>query len=218
MNDQKKFAVILAGNGASDGAEIHESTLTLYSIVKNGATYEIFAPDIPQHHVVNHITGEEMNESRNVLIEAARIARGNIKPLTEYNAQDFDALILPGGFGVAKNLCSFAFDGVNCTVNPEVADAITKTAELNKPIGALCIAPVVIAKVLGDVQLTIGQDPETAEAVEKFGATHKPTGHGEVVVDLSKKIVTTPCYMLDANIAQIGEGAENVVKAMLELM
>jgi len=216
--NEKKFAIILAGNGVYDGAEIHESTLTMYSIAKNGATYQIFAPDKQQHHVVNHITGEEMNETRNVMVEAARIARGNIKPLTEYNAKDFDALIMPGGFGVAKNLCTFAFDGINCTVDPQVEQAIKATVELNKPVGALCISPVVIAKVLGNVELTIGQDADTAKAVEQFGATHKQTGHGEVVVDTVNKVVTTPCYMLDASIAHIGEGAENVVKAMLEMM
>ena len=124
MSYSKKFAVVLSGSGVFDGAEIHEATLTLYAIVKNGGTYEIFAPDIPQHHVVNHITGEEMNETRNVLIEAARIARGNIKPLSEFNEKDFDAIIFPGGFGAAKNLSSFAFDGINCSVNKDVENSI----------------------------------------------------------------------------------------------
>ena len=104
----KKFAVVLSGSGVFDGAEIHEATLTLFSIMKNGASYEIFAPDIPQHHVINHITGDEMNETRNVLVESARIARGAIKDITDYNAEDFDGLIFPGGFGVAKNLSTVA--------------------------------------------------------------------------------------------------------------
>ena len=218
MNNFKKIAVVLAGSGVFDGAEIHEATLTLYSIIKNGGIYEIFAPDIPQYHVVNHITGEEMKESRNVLIEAARIARGKIKPLSEFIAKDFDAIIFPGGFGVAKNLCSFAFDGINCKINDEVANSIRKMAELKKPIGALCISPVVVAKVLGKVELTIGQDAATAEAVEKMGAIHKKTNHGEVIVDSANKVVTTPCYMLDANIVQIAEGADNVVKAIFDLL
>lgn len=217
MSDTKKFAVILSGNGVFDGAEIHEATMTLYAIVQNGGEYEIFAPDIEQHHVINHITGKEMDETRNVLIEAARIARGNIKPLNEFNKEDFDAIVFPGGFGVAKNLCSFAFDNVDCTVNPEVEKIIKEMAAAGKPIGALCISPVLIARVLGNVTVTIGQDTGTAESIEKLGATHKNRGHGEVVVDEANKIVTTPCYMLDANIAQIAEGADAVVKAIFKL-
>lgn len=217
MSYSKKFAVVLSGSGVFDGAEIHEATLTLYAIVKNGGTYEIFAPDIPQHHVVNHITGEEMNETRNVLIEAARIARGKIKPLSKFNEKDFDAIIFPGGLGAAKNLSSFAFDGVNCSVNKDVENSIKQMADAKKPIGALCISPVILAKILGDVVLTIGQDAGTAEAVASMGATHRKTNHGEVVVDSRYKVVTTPCYMLDASIVQIAEGADNVVKTMMKL-
>ncbi len=217
MSDTKKFAVILSGNGVFDGAEIHEATMTLYAIAKNGGEYEIFAPDIDQHHVINHITGEEMDETRNVLIESARIARGNIKPLSEFNKEDFDAIVFPGGFGVAKNLCSFAFDDVDCTVNSEVEKVIKEMAAAKKPIGALCISPVLIARVLRNVTVTIGQDTGTAESIEKLGATHKNRGHGEVVVDEANKIVTTPCYMLDANITQIADGADAVVKAISKL-
>lgn len=218
MNNQKKIAVILSGSGVYDGAEIHESTLTLYAIMKHNAIYSIFAPDINQHHVINHITGQEMNETRNVLIESARIARGQISPLSKFNAEDYDALILPGGFGAAKNLSDFAFNGADCKVNEEVAAAIRKMISMNKPIGALCIAPVVLVKVLGDVKITIGSDESTAQAVEQMGASHKNTTHGEIVIDEKNKIVTTPCYMLDANIVQICEGAENVVKKILELV
>ena len=213
----KKLAVVLSGNGVFDGAEIHEATLTLYSIEKNGATYEIFAPNIDQHHVINHITGEEMPEKRNVMIEAARIARGKITDLAQFKANDFDALIFPGGFGVAKNLCSFAFDGVNCTVNLDAEKAIRSMIEQKKPVGALCIAPVLLAKILGNVELTIGQDKNTADAIKSMGAKHKDTTHGEVIIDKNLKIVTTPCYMLDANISQIGDGANNIVKAILDL-
>lgn len=214
----KKIAVILSGCGVYDGAEIHEATLTMYGIVKNGAEYKLFAPDIDQHHVVNHFTGEEMKETRNVLVESARIARGKIEPLANFDADTVDGLIFPGGFGAAKNLSSFAFDGPECTVNGEVASAIKAMVSKGKPVGALCISPVILAKVLGDVQVTIGQDAGTAKAVESLGAKHLNTNHGEVAVDEKYKVVTTPCYMLDANIAQIGEGAENVVKAMLKLM
>ncbi len=144
----KKFAVVLSGCGVFDGAEIHEATLTMLAIMKQGAQYEIFAPDIPQHHVINHINGEEMDEVRNVLIESARIARGKIKDLRQYDPNNFDALIFPGGFGAAKNLCDFAFSGADCIINPDVERAILKTAGKNKPIGALCISPVIFAKII----------------------------------------------------------------------
>jgi enhancing lycopene biosynthesis protein 2 len=191
--------------------------MTLYAIMKNGGEYEIFAPDIPQHHVINHITGEEMKETRNVLIESARIARGNIKDLKDFDANNFDAIIYPGGFGVAKNLSSFAFDGADCSVNAEVEKSILAMVKAGKPIGALCISPAVMAKVLQGAELTIGSDKGTAEAIEKMGATHKTTTHGEVVVDEGFKLVTTPCYMLDATILDIADGANNVIKTMMEM-
>ncbi len=218
LSNMKKFAVVLAGCGVYDGSEIHEATFTLYAIVKNGGTYEVFAPDIDQHHVINHLTGEEMNESRNVLVESARIARGNIKPLSEFKPEAYDALIFPGGFGVAKNLSTFAFDGTGCSVNKEAESAILGMKDAGKPIGALCISPVVLARVLGNVNITIGQDAETTRAVESMGATHSKTNHGEVVVDEENKVVTTPCYMLDATIAQVGNGADNLVKAIMKLL
>ncbi len=215
--DKKKIAVILSGCGNKDGAEIHESVMTLWAIHKHGADYQCFAPDIPQHHVLNFITDQEMAENRNVLVESARIARGNIKDLAEYNAGDFDALVIPGGLGVAKNLSTFAFDGPHCLVNEEAERAVRDTAAQGKPIGALCIAPAIIAKILGDVEVTIGQDPGTEAAVVKMGATHSKTTHGEIIVDREKKVVTTPCYMLDARVDQIGEGAENLVMAVLDM-
>jgi len=214
----KNIAVVLSGCGVYDGAEIHESTLTLLAIAQQGAAYQCFAPDIPQAHVVNHLTGDEMDEKRNVLVEAARIARGNIKPLSEYKPADYDAIIFPGGFGAAKNLCTFAFDGPDCSVNPDVEKAIRDTIVAEKPLGALCISPAVIAKVLGDVQLTIGQDQGTADAIETLGATHVKTTHGEIVVDQKYRVITSPCYMLDATINQIADGANNVVAKVLEMV
>jgi enhancing lycopene biosynthesis protein 2 len=211
----KKFAVVLSGSGVYDGAEIHEATLTLLAIKKNGADYTIFAPDIQQHHVINHLTGNEMLETRNVLVESARIARGKISNLNTFKARDFDALIFPGGFGVAKNLSSWAFDGPDCTVNAEVEKAIKDMISLRKPIGALCISPVLLAKVLGNVDVTLGDDDNDAAAIEKTGAKHVITSHGQVVRDPHQAIFTTPCYMLDADIVQIAEGADNVTKAIL---
>ena len=217
MADKPKFAVILSGCGNKDGAEIHESVLTLWALHKHGADYQCFAPDVEQHYVLNFITDEEMAEKRNVLVESARIARGNIKNLKTFKADDFDGLIIPGGLGVAKNLSTFAFEGPDCTVNGDVVRAVQETAAQHKPIGALCIAPAIIAKILGDVVVTIGQDPWTETAIVKMGASHKQTTHGEIVIDKKNKLVTTPCYMLDARVDQIGEGAENLVMALLEM-
>jgi len=215
---KKNFAVILSGCGHQDGAEIHEATLTLWAIHKNGADFQCYAPDIKQHHVLNHMTGQEMNEKRNVLIESARIARGKIASLATFSPESADALIIPGGFGAAKNLSSYAFDGAKCTVNNDVATAIKAMHTAGKPIGALCIAPVIIAKVLGDVTLTIGQDPGTADNLAAMGARHQPTLQGEIVVDRERKIVSTPCYMLNSRLDQIAEGADKLVLAMLDLM
>jgi len=214
----KKFAIILSGSGVFDGAEIHETTMTMLAIMKNGGQYQIFAPDIPQHHVINHMNGEEMNEQRNVLIESARIARGDIKPMSEYNEADFDALIMPGGFGAAKNLSDFAVKGPECSVNKDVEKAIKDTVAAKKPLGAICISPAVVARVLKGVEITIGQDQDTINGLEAMGARHKKTTHGEVIVDEKYNVFSTPCYMLDANILQIWDGAENIVKAMLEKM
>jgi enhancing lycopene biosynthesis protein 2 len=212
------IGVVLSGCGNMDGAEIHESVLTLWAIHKNGADYQCFAPDIPQHHVLNFITGQETGEKRNVLVESARIARGDIKNLREFDADALDAIIFPGGLGAAKNLSTFAFDGPHCAVNAEVERVVKDMAALGKPIGALCIAPAVIAKILGAVEVTVGQDPGASQAVAQMGAVVKKTSHGEIVVDTQNRIVSTPCYMLDARVDQIGEGADNLVQAVIELI
>ncbi len=216
---QKQVAVVLSGCGVFDGAEIHESVLSLLAIEQQGAAYQCFAPDIPQHHVINHLTGDAMDETRSVLVEAARIARGDIKPLAEFEAADFDALLLPGGFGAAKNLSSLAFDGPNCSVDPYLAGAVNAMVDAGKPIGALCISPAVLAKIFEGkaVKLTIGNDPGTVGAIEAMGGQHQETTHGEVVIDERYKLVTSPCYMLDANIGHIAEGAENTVRALLAM-
>jgi enhancing lycopene biosynthesis protein 2 len=218
MKTNKKFAVVLAGCGVYDGAEIHEATLSLLAIDKAGCTYQCFAPDIEQHHVINHISGQEMPEKRNVLIEAARIARGNIKALTEYKAEDFDALVFPGGFGVAKNLSNLAFKGSDCTVNNEVETAVLKTYKLNKPIGALCIAPAVMTRILEGATVTVGNDTETIGTIEKMGGQHQIKNHGQVSIDKKYKLITTPCYMLNATISQIETGAKSVIDSILEML
>ncbi|HZM13407.1 MAG TPA: isoprenoid biosynthesis glyoxalase ElbB [Bacteroidales bacterium] len=213
-----KAAVVLAGCGVYDGAEIHEAVMTLYAIDRIGGTYQVFAPNVKQHHVINHITGEAMNEARNVLTEAARIARGKIKALTEYRVADFDALIFPGGFGVAKNLCTYAVDGTDCHVDRVVEAAIRDTHTAGKPIGALCISPVLITRVLGDVTVTIGNDPSTASDITAMGGRHETKRHGEVSVDKKNRIVTAPAYMLNATITEIARDAEEVIKAIKEMV
>jgi len=218
MATPKKFAVVLSGNGVFDGSEIHEAVMTLYAIDRNDSDYQVFAPDVEQHHVMNHLTGEEMEEKRNVLIESARIARGNAKPLSDYSAKDYDALIIPGGFGAAKNLSSFAFEGTECIVNPELESAIKETHKAGKPIGALCIAPVILARVLDEVVLTVGQDQGTTDALTQMGALAVKTRARDIAVDKDNKIVTNACYMLDSSINDIAKGANKVVKAMLKMM
>ena len=214
----KRFALVLSGCGVYDGAEIHEAVLTMLAIEKAGARYQCFAPDIVQHHVLNHVTGKEMPEKRNVLVESARIARGSIKPLSAFRATDYDALIFPGGFGAAKNLCDWAINGDSCTVNADVEHSIIGMHEAGKPIGAMCIAPVILAKLFKGSDFTTGDDPASEAFIEKMGNKYTQTAHGEVVIDKVRKLFTTPCYMLDATISQISAGTENIVKEMLSVM
>ncbi len=213
----KKVAVILSGCGVYDGSEIHEATLALLALSKNEVDYQCFAPDKKQHHVVNHLTGEEMKEERNVLIESARIARGNINALIDLNVGDFDGILLPGGFGAAKNLSTYAFDGEKFTVDTELETILKSFHEAKKPIAALCIAPVIIAKVLG-ARVTIGNDAVTANHIEAQGASHVYKDYNEVAVDEVNRIVTNPCYMLADSIYKVSLGAEAAVAAMLGLM
>ena len=214
MSQNKTIAVILSGSGVFDGSEIHEATLCMLAIQKAGFSYALFAPDVEQMHVINHLTGEEMPEKRNVLIESARIGRGKVQNLREYRANDFAALVLPGGFGAAKNLSDFAVKGAECTIHKEVERAVQETTQAGKPLGAMCIAPVILSKILGEVKLTIGQDEDVATAIHTMGSLHEKTTHTEVVVDEKNKIVSTPCYMLDANIMQIEQGATNLIKTL----
>ena len=211
------FAVVLSGCGVYDGSEIHEAVLTLLAIDRHGGEARCFAPDIAQRDVVNHLTGQPAAESRNVLVESARIARGKIAPLAEFDPAQADALIFPGGFGAAKNLCSFAVDGPQSSVEPQVARAVKAMVAAGKPVGALCISPAILAGLIDGVELTIGSDAGTAAALENMGARHRLAGHGEVVTDRARKVATTPCYMLDATISQIAAGAEGVVTALLDL-
>jgi enhancing lycopene biosynthesis protein 2 len=213
---RKKFAVVLSGCGVYDGAEIHEAVISLLEIKRQGGEYEIFAPNMKQFHVINHLNGEVMPEERNVLVESARIARGKINDLKDFHASDFDVLFFPGGFGAAKNLSDFALNGDKMTVHPEVERVIMESVENNLFIGALCIAPVLFANLLEGATVTIGQDQGTAGAIEGMGGFHETTNHAEVVIDEKYKLYTTPCYMLDANILDIAEGVKNLVAELMD--
>lgn len=215
----KKVAVILSGNGVFDGAEIHESVLTLLSLAKAGAEYQCFAPNILQYHVVNHLTGEiSEGETRNVLVESARIARGEILNLNKIHVNDFDALILPGGFGAAKNLCNFAIQGVDAIVNAEVLAVCQSFAIARKPTGYACIAPALLPQIYGKgVKLTIGTDKNTAEALVMMGAEHVDCAVSDIVVDENNRLVTTPAYMLAHDIVEASIGIDKMVSKVLSM-
>jgi enhancing lycopene biosynthesis protein 2 len=216
----KKIGVVLSGCGVMDGSEIHEAVLTLLAIDRAGAEAVCMAPNIPQRHVINHLTTEESKgEVRNVLVESARIARGKIRDIAGVKAGEIDALIFPGGFGAAKNLCDYAFKGTDCSVNLEIARLATAVHAAGKPIGTVCIAPVIGAKLFGKEkpQVTIGTDKNTAKDIEKMGARHVACPVSEFVVDKECKLVSTPAYMLAIGIKQAAEGIEKLVKAVIDL-
>ncbi len=214
-------AVVLSGSGVYDGSEIHEAVITLLRLSEKGAKVTIFAPDVKQMHVINHLTGKESRESRKVLAEAARIARGTIKPLSKATAR-YDALIMPGGFGAAKNLSNFAVSGAKCRVNRDLEKLILAFHKAGKPIAPMCISPTVVARVLGKakirVKLTIGNDPGTAAAINKMGAEHVECPVDDVVVDRKNKIVSAPAYMYDASIADVAKGIRKLVDTTLKMV
>ncbi len=212
-------AVVLAGCGVYDGAEINEAVLTLLSLEQQGASYQCFAPDKEQMHVINHLTGEPVpGESRNVLVEAARIARGNIKPVTEASAADFDALLVPGGFGAAKNLSNFAVAGADMEVDPDFLALARGFHAASKPIGLICIAPVMSAAICGEgAACTIGNDADTAAAITAMGARHLECPVSEARVDEANKLVTTPAYMLAGSVSEAYSGISDCVREVLAL-
>jgi enhancing lycopene biosynthesis protein 2 len=216
----KKVAVILSGCGVFDGAEIHESVLVLLALDRANAQVICAAPDVPQREVINHLTGQPMkSESRNVLVESARIARGAIIPLTQLKVSEVDAIILPGGFGAAKNLCDFAIKGAEFEVHPQVVAVLQEAHRAGKPLGFACIAPAIAAKLFGpkQVEFTIGTDEGTSRALERAGGRHIGCDTREVVVDRRHKIVSTPAYMLAQRITEAEAGISRMVEAVLEM-
>ena len=222
MAKTTKVAVLLAGCGHLDGAEVREAVLTLLALDQHGAAYQCIAPDADQHHVVNHATGQPVpGATRNILEEASRIARvGQCLDLAKARVEDYDALLMPGGYGVAKNHCSFAFKGVEADVRPEVAAFVRGFFEAKKPVGAICIAPALVALVLSGrsaARLTLGGDPAAADAMRRLGHLHQDTPSArEIVVDEALKLVTTPAYMFDdARLSDVWVGIERCVAEVL---
>ncbi|MDR1348383.1 MAG: isoprenoid biosynthesis glyoxalase ElbB [Prevotellaceae bacterium] len=212
-----KFAIVLSGCGVYDGSEIHEAVASMFAVDKNGCSYQIFAADAEQLNAINHVTGKESSPNRNVLEESARIVRGNIQPLSVFDADGFDVLLFPGGFGAVKNLCSYSVEGINCNVNRDVEKAIKSMFEHKKIIAAACIAPVVLACVLGNITVTLGNPDENLLAdMHAFGATHVVTSVTDVCIDAENRIFSTPAYMSAANISEVFTGIDNLVKEILK--
>ena len=214
-----KIGVVLSGCGVNDGSEIHESVITMLELDRAGAEMVLMAPNIDQLHVINHATGEEMEDSRNVLIESARNSRGNIEDIAGVTSENLDALIFPGGFGVAKNLSDYAMAGMECSINPDVLRLSREVHNDGKPIGVICIAPAIMAKILaGETELTIGIDEQTASDIDAMGAKHVLCPVDEIVVDKEKKVVSTPAYMEAQSIKQAASGIEKLVAEILNMI
>lgn len=215
----KQVGVVLSGCGVYDGAEIHEAVLTLLALDRAGAQAICFAPDRQQLHVINHLSGDEMPEKRNILLESARIARGKIQPLSQADANLLDALIVPGGFGAAKNLSSFAKEGADCSVDKDLAELVQKMHKMRKPIGFMCIAPVMLPKILSQpLRLTIGNDPDLGEVIDAMGGEPVICPVEDIVVDIDNKVVTTPAYMLAQSIGEAARGIDKLVLRVLDLV
>lgn len=216
----KKIGVLLAGCGVYDGSEIHEAVLTMLFLDRADADIICMAPNMEQYHVIDHLSGTETSEKRNVLVESARIARGEIKDLKDVQASDMDAIIIPGGFGAAKNLSDFAINNIQARVHPEVQRIITDMINSHKPVGAICIAPATLTKAIADKhpEVTIGNDQGTAELIEKMGGKHVTCAVDQIHIDRDKKIVTTPAYMIGPSIKDVAVGIEKLVTEVLALI
>jgi len=226
----KKVGVILSGCGVYDGSEIQEAVFTLLEIAKEGAAYQCYAPDVDQHHVLNHLTGEEMKEKRNVLTESARIARGEIKSLSDFNIKDVDAIVIPGGFGAAKNLTKWAFSGPDGEILPEVKNAIVSCVKASKPVVGLCMGPTVIAKALEGsevrARMTVGTVKEASPydiaaisgGIEKAGAVAEMRSIEEISIDKHYKIITAPCYMMKGDIVAVQKNVKQAIHALFNII
>lgn len=216
----RRVAVVLAGCGFLDGSEIHESVCTLLAIDRAGVRYQVFAPNKPQKDVIEHHRQRDTEETRNVLVESSRIARSDAKPLSGLKMEEYDALILPGGYGAAKNLVDYASEGAACNIDADVERVIKEAHAMKKPIGAICIAPVIIARALGKEHrpvLTIGSDTTTAGDIEKMGGRHRVAGVTEIIVDEDNRIVSTPAYMSARRISEVWDGVSKLVDKVISM-
>jgi enhancing lycopene biosynthesis protein 2 len=214
----KKIALILSGCGVKDGSEIHESVISMLAIDRAGAQYECLSINQNQLHVIDHLTDQVVSENRNILVESARIARGEIKDISQVKVKEYDAVILPGGFGAAKNLCSYAFQGEKMEVQEDLKRFLLEMANQSKPIGAICIAPVILARIFGNkAKVTIGNSEQDIKNIEAMGATHIKCEVDELCIDSQNKLVTVPAYMLAQSIKEISNGIEKLVDEVLKL-
>lgn len=220
MNKNPHFAVVLSGCGRADGSEIHEAVFALLCIENMGCTYQCFAPNIKQAAVINHLNNEPLNETRNVLVESARIARGDILDLKEFKADDFDAIVFPGGLGAVTNWCDFAQKGTDCDINSGIYRVIRECYDKRLVIGAMCIAPAMVAMALADkkIRFTLGAGGKTAQKLEQLGVIHEEVGVTDVCIDKQNRICTTPAYMLATNMTDVCQGAQNLIGAMCQLL
>ena len=216
-----KVCVIISGAGHLDGAELRESLFTLLTLDQRNINVDVYAPDMDQYHVINHLNGEEMDEKRNVLIEAARVTRGKVSPLNDLVADNYDAMVLPGGFGAAKNLSSFAFEGAGGSINEKILDLITKFHSTQKPICALCISPALLALALKDkkIEITVGNDEDTIKVLEELGATHIKKSITDFHFDETNKLITSPAYMYGTGkLSNIYDGINCAISALCDLL
>lgn len=216
--EKKKIAVVLSGCGVMDGSEIHEAVTAMLAIEQQGGIYHCFAPEGQQFTVMNHATKQPSNEIRRMPAEAARIARGDISLLSSFKTADYDAVLFPGGMGVVLNLCDFANNGKDCSVHPDVERVVREMHAAGKPIVALCIAPVLIARILGDVTVTVGNDAETCLAIKAMGGTPEICSAAQVCIDRKNKIISTPCYMLDRSLKDVAQSTSNAVKDLMNML
>ncbi|AEI51461.1 isoprenoid biosynthesis glyoxalase ElbB [Runella slithyformis] len=225
----KKIGVLLHGNGVFDGSEIHEAVFTLLAIAEAGAEAICFAPNVLQHHVLDHLTGLEMPETRNVLVESARITRGTIKDIIDIKVSELDGLVMPGGFGTAKNITKWAFEGAQCAVLESVKTLIVELVRQGKPIVGLCMSPTTIAKALEGTEfqahLSVGTTKEASPydiaaisaGIESIGHVAEMTSVREIMVDNTLKIITAPCYMMEAGIVEVRENIKTAVEKLISL-
>lgn len=216
--EKKKIAVVLSGCGVMDGSEIHEAVTAMLAIEQQGGVYHCFAPEGEQRAVMNHATKQPANEIRRMPAEAARIARGDISLLSSFKTGDYDAILFPGGMGAVLNLCDFAYRGKDCSIHPDVERAVKEMHAAGKPIVALCIAPVLIARILGGVTVTIGNDSETCLAIKAMGGTPEICSAAQVCIDRKNKIISTPCYMLDKSLKEVAQSTSNAVRDLMDML